>query len=840
MNMNCFYGDRLYAEYDKNGVHYKVKIYPCSEANNNNNTLYYGNYIDFKLIHRENIFGNIISVGNTNECVTNKKAVTDRYEVNTALCENNMSKYYNNYYMTKFVNIIDNNSSIFNSSKATIKFPKTFKKIKYAVIFWQGHVNNYSYQISNNYKRKDGYDKYYYDRETSGDYKNKKFYKWRKSNGKYYYKLSNDLPYNKINNILGTQANEIIAFFNDKPVRLIAKELDYKGDYRSFKDEKQDKYIKRYGVKYSAYTEINSTLLNALVKNNELNVTVANIYSTYGLDFRLGDYAGWSMIVIYEEDSNDPDSKLRSNSIYYGFKNLYKGDEHNHLNIEINNLLLPRYGKVDSKLSVFTAEGEYKNKGEKNNPESIFINNYLLSNFYKEVIAKDGEPIGRILKDYNNSNPPNVMDSILSDFDRKPYLANNNGIDIDNFDASDALTTYRDKKPNQTEYNINIHLTTNNDGYFVSEISFATELYQPRVCYYIDTITDSKGHKVYENGKFVDKIDTSKEYNISFWIANMKQNQDDNEIDTAQKVKLTLQYKNFDYLNNSTYVKNIGENNFNHITDQIGDDIGEFLSDKNQTILRIGIGANKTEGGEIPPTFNFNENTNKIFASIKGKFITDKKTIDLDNYLIYLASFQTPYINITKPIRIPKCKKFSTTGEVYNPPLGTFNVVNKDFSGNVDPIDSKNPLNALYTQIVNKPFDVTVLHLKDDNKTLSNYTGIVRVDLIQTPKDTNLSNLDLSKLNILDTKYVMFINSKKVNTNNTIPKSSFTSLKAVKNAVFLVRYLSDDDKHPISWTCMNNTFKCIWSIIKDSYDCANDIQSCPCEKECNPANTLPV
>jgi hypothetical protein len=108
MEAKCFYGDRLYAEYDKNDVHYKVKIYPCSEASNSNDTFYNGNYVDFKLIDQENIFGNIISVGNTNECVTSIKAL-NKNNINLLYnvpCENNMNKYYNNpncYLKSKFL-----------------------------------------------------------------------------------------------------------------------------------------------------------------------------------------------------------------------------------------------------------------------------------------------------------------------------------------------------------------------------------------------------------------------------------------------------------------------------------------------------------------------------------------------------------------------------------------------------------------------------------------------------------------------------------------------------------------------------------------------------------------
>jgi hypothetical protein len=744
-----------------------------------NITLYHKGYVDFKPIHQENIFGNIISVGNTNECVTSKKAVNNLNDLQKAKCEDDIKKYYNNYYMTKFINIMDSNSSIFNSSSATIKFPKTYKKIKFAAIFWQGHVNNYSYKFSNTSSRKKSYDKYYYDREKSGKYKNKIFYKWISKNGKYYYYLSNDLPQNNVDNIKNTTANEIVAFFNGKPVKVVAKELDYASDSRKFKDDMNNKFVTKYGVKYSAYAEIDPKLLNSLVKNNELNVTVANIYSTYGLDFRLGDYSGWSLVVIYEEDSKNPDSKLRSNSVYYGFQNL--SSKKRDLNIKIEKLLLPRYGSVDAKLTLFTAEGEYKNHGDENHHESVKVNSTLLSNYYKEVKTKDGKVI---LKNYDNRN--NVMDSLLSDFDRKPFLVDNNGIDIDNFDATDAMTIYRDMHPSKNGiYDVNIHLSTYKDGYFVSEISFSNELYQPRICYYIDKIVDLNGNVVYENGKFVSKVNSAKDYNISFWIANMKQNVNDTRIDVARNVKVEVKYNNFKYMSHSTYVKNIGSIRFRHISDTVNDDIGEFISDKNQTVLRIGRGADFMKGGIIPPSFSFNDNSKKVFVNVAGKFLSKgNKEIDLDDYLEYFASYKTPYVTISEPVNIPKCKKFNTVGEIYRPSLGTFNVVNDKFSGNVDPIDSNHPLNALYTQVVNKPFNVKILHLGDDKQTLQRIPfAIVMLEVVDA-NDINSTALSCKNAKLLYRKPIIYFlfNKAEQTVNLKIPVAS-------KNATFRVKYI---------------------------------------------------
>lgn len=65
------------------------------------------------------------------------------------------------------------------------------------------------------------------------------------------------------------------------------------------------------------------------------------------------------------------------------------------------------------------------------------------------------------------------------------------------------------------------------------------------------------------------------------------------------------------------------------------------------------------------------------------------------------------------PVNIGICKDFNTT-IVVNAPLGVFNVVNSNFSGNTGSTistDSKHADNALYTQIASQAFNVKMLAL---------------------------------------------------------------------------------------------------------------------------------
>jgi hypothetical protein len=71
---------------------------------------------------------------------------------------------------------------------------------------------------------------------------------------------------------------------------------------------------------------------------------------------------------------------------------------------------------------------------------------------------------------------------------------------------------------------------------------------------------------------------------------------------------------------------------------------------------------------------------------------------------------------------------------------GTFNLVSEtapiNYAGDIDPVDENDPINALYTQETGS-FKIKIVHLDDDNETLSNYMNwmTVRVDLIPNSGD---------------------------------------------------------------------------------------------------------
>jgi len=772
-------------------------------------TEYYDNYKEFELINppeTRSMYGNFAVIGNTVEGVTKCKRIYSNSLDECELADTDNSTYYNNRYIARYFKSSDVNYEVTlnKGSVAFLKLPSTAKKILWAALYWQGHINNYSYQYSNtSTTTDDGYDYYYAQRSDDKKY----YYYYERYCSCPYYVLSNDLPENSPSGIIYTNANVVDLKIGDgEYMAMMADKLFYKSDSRYFcnqingcleykgeEDQHLDKFDKKQGVKYAAYKIMESDVIDTLnanietIKNEGLPIQIANLMTTEGMDAKLGDYGAWSLVVVYSEDINNPDSKLRSINIYNGFESLYSSKQD--LYITVDHLVLPHYGRVDSQMTVFAAEGEKANVGD-----YVKINDINLTEYAAEF------------------DPDNVFDSYLSDdIYRIPMIQNNNGIDIDILDSSDALTITRDEDLNASEYSALIKVHTTNDGIFLGMIGFATELYQPRICYYIDTIKDGDTI-IYQNGQFVDgaEIDPDKEYEVTVWFSNMKRSEDDENIEDADKVKIFMNMLKFDYTSNSTYMKNIGWSEYYHQTDEAGDDLFTFVADENLSKYNVGQNADKDEGGFIRVANSFYDNEDKAYARFKGFFVTDanEETINLDDVFSFKASFETQWIKVDEENaqEIPKCIPFDTEANVYVPPAGSFNVVEPTFNSDTDPLDPVDTRNEIYTKIVTKPFNMKVIKLDSTKEHTETFKGLVKVDVIKEPEEDEECNTTAA----VWSQYVTFDNSESAEV------SDVNVTKAMKKARFRVVFLTDGRGNIVedaNSACLSKTYNCIWGLL---------------------------
>ncbi|ATB69260.1 hypothetical protein SJPD1_1148 [Sulfurospirillum diekertiae] len=453
---------------------------------------------------------------------------------------------------------------------------------------------------------------------------------------------------------------------------------------------------------YSTFSEV-PTLKGMTGSQINGYFTGANIKAREGDDDgTLGYFAAWSLVVIYQDDSES----LKNISVFDGYKRVSNDTGYQNVDITVDGFLTPTSGNVNSALSVFVGEGDKNIAGD-----SIFLNNI-------QIPDEDND---------------NAFNSTVNGFTPNPNPVNFQGIDIHNYDVGiDGNTSHAQIIGNsETSATIRLHTekyTDNSaDTYFPSMVAFTTELYEPRVCY-VEAYYTEDGNTTLTSANVGDII------TIKTWIANMKKDASDGNLETAEKVEITMEHDdtNLAYQSESTKIQNVGESAYTSKTDASDSDIATFTSDTNTSLWHIGTGANATNGGDLTPNVT-NDAANKAYISFKEKIQTSG---DITIANIYKVSYENSSMGLRigdeSPVNIGVCKDFNSSIAV-SAPLGVFNVVNQNFSGSSDPKDTTDSLNALYTQVVGQNFTVKLLALNSDYITLKSYTGDVNLSLISKP-----------------------------------------------------------------------------------------------------------
>lgn len=426
----------------------------------------------------------------------------------------------------------------------------------------------------------------------------------------------------------------------------------------------------------------------------------------------LGAFGAWSLIVVYAKDTE----LLQNITIYDGYKTVA---QNNSQNFTLSGFLTPSNGNVNSKFLIFTGEGDVDLKGD-----YVKMSGTRITRF-DDKSTKDS--------DFNTFNS-SITENSAYVTTRNPSCQNNTGIDIHTYDVgTSGLNIIKNSQTSAT-----LEIGTNSDVYYLSVFAFATELYEPRVCYYIDTIKQKDTNTtIFENKKFVGEVAADKEYTFDIWISNMKKNVSDTFIETAKLVQVYMNMKNIDYSTSSMSMQNLGQTSKSPLTDGTGDDLGEFSSVQNRSTWRVGLTANGSQGGTLAPATGFTDNTKKAFITYKGKFSVDDNAtnIDLLNFFQFKASFQTDSITIGSDNAqiIEQCADLNTSATVVQPPKGAFNIVNDNFSGASLNNDSDT---ALFTQVSGQSFNIKIVSLDSNFQTLKSYTGDVNLSIISTPSYT--------------------------------------------------------------------------------------------------------
>ncbi len=381
-----------------------------------------------------NVQGNYAIAGNTILCLTERASGyggvchgMDDYELITS-----------NMHVSKYLDI-DNDANTWNSSSSFITLPSSFdtdasKGVLWAGLFWQGRIS----------EDKDSALRYG-EVNSSGS-------------GYHFIETGAGSDFDDLD-LSDTNADKILLKVND-------------GSYSTVESSTFYEFDSSGGITYAAYADVTSLVHGAISSDGKHTFTVANLTTNEGREFSPGIFGGWSIVVIYAEDDAD---EMQNISVYSGFDSVDGNDK-----FTIDNFILPTSGDVKSTLSLFAGEGEYR-YGYKS--DSTWGYDWV-------KISNDDSTYTSMP---NAIHPNNIFDGRFTGISREKLIdasgtdkfndleINNVGVDIDSFDVSQLMTSYRDADPNiNTMY---IQWDSNWDYITPSMLVFATEIYVPEFCY---------------------------------------------------------------------------------------------------------------------------------------------------------------------------------------------------------------------------------------------------------------------------------------------------------------------------------------------------------------------
>ncbi|WP_152183385.1 hypothetical protein [Sulfurimonas indica] len=700
-----------------------------------------------------NVQGNYAIAGNTVMCLTEK---TDGYG---GTCHG-MTDYElitSNLHVSKYIDI-DDDSSTWNSTSSYITIPTSFdtpstggKGVLWAGLFWQGRIS-----ADSEYDLRFGYE------DGSG------FSYQTTSDGTYGSNFSET-------ELLNTNADHIKLKVDSNAYQNVVADTIYT-------------YNSSDGTTYAAFADVTSIISSEVQSDGKHVFTVANLTTDEGREPSPGVFGGWSLVVIYAENSS---GKMRNISVYSGFDIIDNPSDP----FTITDFILPKENTVNATLSLFSGEGEYL-YGHRDgstwaydriqiSPDGINYDNMPVPTGIDESNIFDGKLTG-ITRDDINGSSNNLQ-------------INNDGVDVDTFDVSALMEGYRDANPNLTS--LYIQWESNNDYITPSMLVFATELYAPKFCY--DYAYKQQG--VY----FTEKNDGSKmprltgtvfpheDIEMTIFIRNLVDS--DLEVTDMNVSILDINTSQTTYIRNTTKVA------------AIGDLIPQPVSDSSLTVSDSFI------KGIYIGTIQANEHF-YVYYSLDPLISDLNGTIDVRaNYNLTLNGVTIPYtLQLGQNMEI--C---STSNFKYAPAKGIFNIVHNNYYNH--DTGGSNEYYNLPTQVTQRVGNFKVLSMDPVNlDELKETSTIVAVEMIDASAfhDTNASCMELAS-SISKRVWVTFDNNttstqfNKAALDNAIlegatkllTSSEFYSI-AKQNAAFRVSYNTTNDGNS--------------SLIQHTYDSVND------------------
>ncbi len=301
--------------------------------------------------------------------------------------------------------------------------------------------------------------------------------------------------------------------------------------------------------RYQAFRDVTS-LIKALPNAGNGTYTAANVQAGRGGDH----YAGWTLIVAYR-DTTQP---ARNLTVFDGLKTIRTTDPPTA--IPVSGFLTPPSGAVKTEIGFVTWEGDHGIVGD-----SASLNGTVLSdaqhpanNFFDSRISRDG-----------------VMYT-----DRNPSYANALGFE--------SAFTNADGILGNSATSATITVTTSGDQYLPGVITFATEIYAPKIVQ-TKTVADDNGGDLLPG-------DT-----LTYTISGVNNGLDG----TSNFVLRDPIPANTTYVPGSIKLVQNDGSTTGAVTDASADDLGEYDSVNSRIVARLGAGATASSGGNVAPSTGY-------------------------------------------------------------------------------------------------------------------------------------------------------------------------------------------------------------------------------------------
>ncbi|AKF24393.1 hypothetical protein YH65_02520 [Sulfurovum lithotrophicum] len=468
--------------------------------------------------------------------------------------------------------------------------------------------------------------------------------------------------------------------------------------------------------------------------------------------------SGWAIAVIIKDKTNGNVRSIKNISLFDGFTGVYSHDNNypDEITQHIAGFKTPREGDVDANLIFFGGESD----------RALDDRMSLTDKSGTEHFLEDS------LNDTHNVQNGTISRNGQNVTDRNPNFANTLGVDIDEIDVSTVIQN------NQTQTDITLY--SEDDRIFLSMFGFATELYQPNVCY--DYVLKRNEFLLPSDNAAYNIPFVQKDDQISFTVAiwDISGDIDPKKVTVGLGLMQTAGNLSAMFNPDKAYYTLPNGNTL------LPTNYADPMSTPSQPFIAIGKGrsADGNTGGTISPNeryytkFYFKANTSD---SAIGNF-----NVDVNVTLNYGSG------DFWQFLAVDRCPQSA----VYSPNWYRFNIEKVFSSVPSDPTEHY----SLPTRIAGKDFDYSVAsYIKDSNGeyTDANASNGITVDVEMINIDAFDDNSSYFKCGnaepsiiVMPGRFVHFNGEERINITDP---NDLVNTYAIRSATFRMWFLIDEN-----------------------------------------------